>query len=270
MGNSRMVYNCLYMKKQSKSKVSKTKKIPIIVANWKTNPVNISKAKDLVNSFAKNLKYEVIVCPPSVYSSLVIDFSKNKKIKFGLQNVSEFNEGAHTGEVGAKMAKSVGYTHSIIGHSERRKGGETSEMVSRKVFETVKSGLTPIVCIGEDVRDSEGGYLSTLKNQIYESLSSLTEKDFSKIIIAYEPVWAIGAEKPVIPQDLHETSLFIRKALSEKFGPKALKVRMLYGGSVFPENAKALIDGGEIDGFLLGRVSLDQKGFRKLIDILLA
>lgn len=269
MGNSRMVYNCLYMKKQPKNKTSKSKKNPIIVANWKTNPINFSKARELVKSFSKNLKSEVVVCPPSLYSSLVSEFSKNKKIKFGLQNISEFNEGAHTGEVGAKMAKSVGYIYSIIGHSERRKGGETSDMVSRKVFETIKSGLIPIICIGEDVRDNEGGYLSILKNQIYESLSSLTEKDFSKIIIAYEPVWAIGAEKPVTPQDLHETSLFIRKALSEKFGPKALKVKMLYGGSVFPENAKALIDGGEIDGFLLGRVSLDQKGFKKLIDILL-
>lgn len=241
----------------------------LIVANWKMNPETAEKAKEIFLETKKVVKIlkntKVVICPPFVYLS---DLEKvnDSKIILGAQDMFWEKSGSFTGEISAGMLSKEGYV--ILGHSERRELGETDEMVSKKTISAIKSGLLPIVCVGEKERDDKGEYLHFLRNQITSSLVSLPKRYLAKLVIAYEPVWAIGKseDQAMKPGDIHETSLYIRKILSEIYDQKsALSVPVLYGGSVNHNNAKDMITLGEVQGLLVGRESLAPKKFEELL-----
>ena len=240
----------------------------IFIANWKANPENYKEAQAYVREFCK-VKLpkgeKVVICPPALFLQGLK--SLLPKAYFGVQNISEVSAGAHTGEVTAKMAKTGGAEYVIVGHSERRKMGETNEVVAKKVALALKVGLTPILCIGEESRDMDGQFYKNLHDSIYECLGSLPKASIKNIILAYEPVWAIGSKGQVIsPEDLGEAVVFLKKVLSDIAGEKITKkVKVIYGGSVNNKNV-GVLSGAGVEGFLVGRASLSVKKFFELIN----
>jgi len=243
----------------------------LIVANWKMNPDTYAKADKLFQESVKIArqakKTELVLCIPYPW---LTDFShkKNQAVSFGGQDASINQSGPLTGEVSPKMLTGSGVGYVILGHSERRALGETDELISQKVLASLQSGLKVILCIGEGFRDDHGEYLMFLRNQIVNSLKKVQKKYLKKLIIAYEPVWAIGKSEAeaMKPADLHETSIFIKKILAEIYGQElGIQVTILYGGSVSPDNAKDLISLGEVQGLLVGHISLNSKKFGELL-----
>jgi len=241
----------------------------LIVGNWKMNPETGEKAKEIFQGTQKIVKTlkntKVVVCPPFVYLS---DLGKinNSKIVLGAQDMFWEKSGSFTGEISSNMLKKESYV--ILGHSERRNLGETDEMVSKKLISAIKAGLQPILCIGEKERDAHGDYLLFLRNQIINSLGKLQKRYLVDLIIAYEPVWAIGKTEAeaMKPTDIHEMTIFIKKVLSEKYDQKvATAVPILYGGSVGYKNAKDIIVLGEVQGLLVGHESLKVEKFSELL-----
>jgi triosephosphate isomerase len=251
------------------------KKKGLVVGNWKMNPETIEEVKKIVAPIkrfsAKLKKTEVVLAPSFVHLPAVGKMiERSKKINLGAQNASDKNSGAHTGEVSSLALKHLGVKYVIVGHSERRATGETSFGVNSKIKTILANSLIPIVCIGEKERDRNGEYLEEIKKQIKETLSGLSAKDFMNIIITYEPVWAIGKSwrEAMTGTDMHEMSLLIKKLLSEMFGGDYGKnTKILYGGSVEPENAEDLIKKGDIYGFLIGHASLDTEQFKEILKI---
>jgi triosephosphate isomerase (TIM) len=242
----------------------------IIVGNWKMNPNSWAEATNIfskVKRTATKLKStHVVMCPPYVYISKFIPAKGKHVVGIGAQNAYFEPGGAFTGEVSATMLKDTGVTHCIVGHSERRAMGETDEVVAKKVQAVMEAGIHPIVCIGEKERDGHGLYMDILKNQIKNSLSKIPKKLLSQLIIAYEPIWAIGAKEPMEPSVIEETTIFVRKILSDLFGQEnALKTPVLYGGSINFRNAPDIISRGKVDGLLVGRESVNTPGFVELI-----
>jgi triosephosphate isomerase len=242
----------------------------IVVANWKMNPENISQAKKLFSQISRNAntlkRTKVVIAPPFLFISNLK--ANGKKVSLGAQDSFWGRTGASTGEISTVMLKNAGVTSIILGHSERRTFGETDSVVSKKVSDVLKEGLIPIVCIGEKERDEHGNYLSFLSEQIKKSLSGVSRRNISQVIIAYEPIWAIGktAEDAMNPHKLHEVVIFIYKTLTVLFGRElASKVVIIYGGSVESSNADDLIRNGNVKGFLVGRASLDSKGFGEIL-----
>jgi triosephosphate isomerase (TIM) len=241
----------------------------LIVGNWKMNPENIEKAKEIFRAIQKTAKdlenTKVVICPPFVYLS---DLEKlnSEGIVLGAQDMFWEKSGAFTGEISAQMLSGEGYV--ILGHSERRELGETDEMVAKKIISAIKAGLHPILCVGEKTRDDHGEYLHFLRNQVINSLGNLPKRYLAKLVIAYEPIWAIGKTEveAMKPTDVHETSLFIKKVIAEIYKEKTIvSVPILYGGSVSHDNAKDLIVLGEVQGLLVGRESLNPKKFSELL-----
>jgi triosephosphate isomerase (TIM) len=242
----------------------------LIVANWKMNPETIEKAKEIFQGTKKTTKLlkntKVVVCPPFVYLSNLEKINDSEVI-LGAQDMFWEKSGSFTGEISAGMLEKESYV--ILGHSERRDLGETDEMVSKKIISAIKAGLKPILCIGEKERDIHGDYLLFLRNQIINSLNKLPKRFLEKVIIAYEPIWAIGKseEEAMKPTDIHETSLFIKKVLAEIYEPKlALSIPILYGGSVSYKNAKEIITLGEVQGLLVGHESLKVERLSMLLN----
>lgn len=191
---------------------------------------------------------------------------KGSSIKVGAQTVSPHAEGAHTGEVSARMLKTLGVSFVIVGHSERRAMGETDEQVRQQLEAALGAGLMAILCVGEVEREPDGSHFAQIANQIHRALHDI--KPMGRLVVAYEPVWAIGksAAEAMRGEDLEETAIFIRKILSEALGrDAALKVPILYGGSVEPANAGALIKEGGINGFLVGHASADIDSFIEIL-----
>lgn len=242
----------------------------IIIGNWKQNPNTHEAAKHIVKGVKKTipklLKTEVVLCPPLVYLS---DLGKGEQpFSRGAQDVSVYDSGSHTGEVSAEMLRDSGVEFCIVGHSERRKMGETDEVVSKKVQELHRAGVTAVVCVGEEVRDPAGAYLDTLKNQIKNSLAGVEKKNTSLLVIAYEPVWAIGATAAMSASDVHETGIFVKKTLADLFGHEYVaKVPVLYGGSVTFRNAGEIVRDGHVDGLLVGRESVNPQGFNEILRV---
>lgn len=240
----------------------------LIVGNWKMNPIEVEDARDIVKAVkrvsGKLKKSQVVVCPPFVYTSL---FSKSKGGNFflGAQNAHHEMHGSITGEVSFSMLYQLGVRFVILGHSERRKMGETDEVVNQKVKSVVNGGMLAIVCIGESSRDHNGDYLELIKRQLHIALTDIPKKLLGNIVIAYEPVWAIGASSAMSPRDLHEMSIYIRKVLNDMFSIASDDVRILYGGAVDKVNAEELIREGNVAGFLVGRQSLVPKDFIEIM-----
>ena len=255
--------------------MSKNKRI--VIANWKMNPQMPDEAKAIflgTRRASENLKHtEVVVCPPFLYFSTVgklITPKIKSKVRLGVQNVFWEDRGSFTGEVSAAMVKAGGGTHVIVGHSERRALGETDEMVGKKVAAIVREDLIAIFCIGERERDVNGNYLSFLKQQLLAGLSGVQKKHISQIVVAYEPVWAIGKseQEALKGNGMHEMTIFIRKILSDIYGREfAAPVPILYGGSVTAANAGDIVGEGHTDGLLVGRQSLEPAQFSEILKI---
>jgi triosephosphate isomerase len=211
---------------------------------------------------------EIVLCPPFPALAAAAQAAGGGAIAIGAQNLHWEDEGAFTGEVSGEMIVAAGATHAIVGHSERRQYfGETDETVKRRVFAALKVGLTPIVCVGETLEERESDSTETvLEKQFRGGLAALTGDQFSRIIIAYEPVWAIGTGRTATPEIADEAHRFLREIAADVFGPQhADAVRILYGGSVKPANVQALMEKEHIDGGLVGGASLEPESFAAIV-----
>ncbi len=242
---------------------------PIIAGNWKMNNT-ASEGVALVNAIKDNVKNaccDVVVCVPAIDIPAVAEALKGSNIELGAQNVHFAAKGAYTGEISAEMLKEYGVKYVIIGHSERRQYfGETDETVNKRTLAALEAGLIPIVCIGESLEERETGKTETvLDRQIETGLKGID--DISKVVIAYEPIWAIGTGKTATSEQANETIAYIRKKCGETFCPKcAEKVRIQYGGSMNAGNCKVLMAMPEIDGGLIGGASLKPVDFAAIVN----
>jgi triosephosphate isomerase len=243
---------------------------PIIAGNWKMN--NTAKeSKELVLGLLPKIsgaQCEVVLCVPFTDIAAVKKLLKGTAVKLGAQNVHFAEKGAYTGEISADMLKELKVNYVIIGHSERRQYfGETDETVNKKIAACLAKKLKPIVCVGETLAEREGGKTEeVLYRQVTEGLKGYKSKDFDKIVIAYEPVWAIGTGKTATAEDANNTIKYIREVLRKKFSAKiAEKVRIQYGGSMNPKNAAQLMAMSDIDGGLIGGASLKADDFAAVV-----
>src|SRR5216684_5259669 len=243
----------------------------LIAANWKMykNPSQTKEFfRDFVPMIAGHDRDEVVVCPPYIDLHAALDSAKGSQIAIGAQDVYWKDEGAFTGEVSSAMLVAIGCTHVIIGHSERRQYfSETDDTVNMKLKAVLEHDLTPIVCVGEVLEEREAGLTEdVLRRQCLRAFHAVSAKKAAKLVIAYEPVWAIGTGKTATPQLASEAHLLIRGEAAKAFGEEfSNKLRILYGGSVKPENVKALMAEEEIDGALVGGASLDPKSFAAIV-----
>ena len=248
----------------------------IIIGNWKMNPVSLKDAEKLFGDVAKSIsgikktarKTEVVICPPFIYLERLKKMSKT--IALGAQDAFWEDVGAYTGEMSPFMLYNLGVKYVILGHSERRALGENNSDVNKKIKAALSAGLRPILCVGESVRDENHSYFNLVKTQLGECLNGISKNLISKIIIAYEPIWAISStanRKDATSVDSREMAIFIRKILSDKFGMEAKKVRVIYGGSANEKDAEDFLKNGGVDGLLPGRASLDAKKFTEVIKI---
>jgi triosephosphate isomerase len=245
---------------------------PIVAGNWKLHGSRAENARlveEIMAQVPSKPAGQCIVCPPLVYLQEVGRLLRGSSIELGAQDVCAETHGAFTGEVSAAMLKDVGCEYVIVGHSERRQfHGETDESVNRKVKACLAFGLKAIVCVGEDLEQRESGEeKSVVSGQLSGGLAGLTLADMERIIIAYEPVWAIGTGKTATPEQAQEMHAYIRRALSGSHSAEcAAGVRILYGGSVKPDNIRELMDREDIDGALVGGASLDAGSFSGIVN----
>ncbi len=243
----------------------------MLAANWKMFKTP-DQARDFFRDFLPLVKDhdrdEIVVCPTFLAIHAAVDAAKGSNVAVGAQNLHWEKDGAFTGEVNAGMLVAVGLTHVIIGHSERRQYfGETDDTVNLKLKSALEAGLTPIVCVGEVLEEREAGLTDdVLRRQCVRAFNAMSAKKAAKLVVAYEPVWAIGTGKTATPQMASDAHAIIRGEAAKAFGQEfADKLRILYGGSVKPENAKALMSEEEIDGGLVGGASLDPKSFAAIV-----
>ena len=244
----------------------------IVAGNWKMNTTlneGVGLAKD-VNDALKGVepKCEVIICVPFTHLASVNGVIDSSRLGLGAENCADHKSGSYTGEVSAAMVASTGAKYVILGHSERRQYyGETSETLREKVALAFENNLKPIFCIGEVLAERENGtHFDVVKAQIEEGLFNLSAEDFGKIILAYEPVWAIGTGKTATDDQAEEMHAFIRNVIAEKYGKEvAENTSILYGGSCKPTNAAALFAKPNVDGGLIGGAALDAQSFMGIV-----
>lgn len=241
---------------------------PLVVGNWKTYTSLRSEAlklfKKIEKSIPRGTDAEVVVCPPAPLLGVLAGSYSGKRVVFGAQDVSA--DGALTGGTEAHLIADLGARYAIVGHAERRAEGDTDEVVARKLVAALGAGLTPILCVGESARDLDGAYLATLEKSLTASLARLDGALFKKVVVAYEPVWAIGAAEAPAASIVREALIFIRKVLASRFDRAvAMRTRVLYGGAVTEANARVLIEEGGASGFLVGRASTDAEEFIGII-----
>lgn len=243
---------------------------PLVIGNWKMNPVSVTEVKTIVMSLKtalkKNTEVNVVIVPPVLYLPEVKKLLGGSTIGLGAQNVHPAPSGAQTGEHSISMLAAFGVATVIVGHSERRALGETDAQVGEKVAALIKAKLTPVVCIGERERDAQGNFFMLIEAQIKAALTGVPKARFKDVVIAYEPIWAIGTGKTATAEDVNEMRLFIQKILTKHFDrASAGKIRIIYGGSVSAANAADLFVGGGVDGFLVGGASLRPQEFAQII-----
>jgi triosephosphate isomerase (TIM) len=249
------------------------KHTPLVIGNWKENPQTHALAQKLVIDVKKSVPKKgitaiVAVATPSVFIAEAKKGFTKTRVQLAAQDCSHEEGGAFTGEVSVSMLKSFGVTHVIVGHSERRALGESDERVALKVQRVLKAGLTAVVCIGEKKRDTQGDYFNTVESQLRSVLAVVPKGALSRLVVAYEPIWAIGTGKHATAEDVQEMKLFIQKVIADAIARTAVsKVRVLYGGSVSTENAESLLHVGKADGFLIGGTSLKAADFAFVVKI---
>jgi triosephosphate isomerase (TIM) len=243
----------------------------VMAANWKmykTPDQTRDFFRDFLPLIAGHDRDEIVVCPTYLCIDAAETAAKGSAIGIGAQDVYWEKEGAYTGEINAAMLVTVGVTHVIIGHSARRQHfGETDDTANQKLKSSLEAGLTPIVCVGEVLEEREAGLTDdVLRRQCLRAFHAISAKKAGKLVVAYEPVWAIGTGKTATPQMASDAHSIIRGEAAKAFGQElADSLRILYGGSVKPENAKALMSEEEIDGALVGGASLDPKSFTAIV-----
>ena len=247
-----------------------TKKL--VIGNWKMNPISEKEAEKLFTNISNNIsnikKTDIVICPPFLYLSKLNKISK--KINLGAQDAFWGSTGAFTGQISAEMLLNLGVKYVILGHSERRELGENNILINKKIKGALSFGLTPILCVGDKVRDENHEYFNFVKSQVEECLDGIKKEQLSKMIIAYEPIWALSTtlnRKDATPDDSREMNIFIKKVLSDKFGVKTEMSKIIYGGSVNEKNISEFMKNGGIDGVLVGGASLDPGKFLEIINI---
>src|SRR5678815_1486568 len=243
----------------------------IIAGNWKMNRT-VAEGLDLVADLKRELanikELDIVVCPPFTALSAVSKAILDSNIRLGAQNMSEHNHGAYTGEIAAGMLKEFSVRYVILGHSERRQyQKESDELIAKKALAVHGASLKPIVCVGETLAEREGGQTETvLERQIRGSLAGLSKDQMSETVLAYEPVWAIGTGKTATTAQAQEAHAFIRNLLVKLFDETiARRVRIQYGGSVKPSNARELMSQADVDGALVGGASLEARSFADIV-----
>lgn len=244
---------------------------PLIAGNWKMN-LTRAEAIDLASGLASasfESDAEVLVCPTPVFVDAVASAVKDSSVAVGGQDVYFESNGAFTGETSCAMLNDLGCTFVILGHSERRNViGETDELINKKVHAALAAGLTPVLCVGELLEQRESGQTQeVVKGQFEGSLAGVTEEQIRNVVIAYEPVWAIGTGKTASPEQAQEVHADLRKLLAERYNSEISEsVRILYGGSVKPNNAAELLSQTDIDGALVGGASLKVDSFTAIVN----
>ena len=243
----------------------------VMAANWKMhkNPTQtLAFFQEFLPMVAGHTRDEIVVCPPYIDLYVAIAQAKGSEVAVGAQDLHWEKEGAYTGEICPGMLLDIGCTHVIIGHSERRQYfGETDDIVNFKLKAALEAGLTPIVCVGEVLEEREAGLTEdVLRRQCLRAFHAISAKKAAKLVVAYEPVWAIGTGKTATPPMASEAHSLIRGEAAKAFSPVFSEhLRILYGGSVKPENVKGLMAETEIDGALVGGASLDPKSFAAIV-----
>ncbi|MCX6764414.1 MAG: triose-phosphate isomerase [Candidatus Nealsonbacteria bacterium] len=247
----------------------------LIVANWKMNPSSLAKAKALFDSITKGVgeikEDEIVICPPYIYLADIageLEKNKNSKLKLGAQDCFWEKEGAFTGEISPSMLRDLGCKYVILGHSERRKHlKEKSSMINKKLKLALEEGLNCILCVGENEKEKRKGEIQkVIRHQLEKGLSKVPKSKADKIVIAYEPVWAIGTGKSCKPVEAQVINFMIRKILTRIYDRStAQSIRILYGGSVDREKASTFLKETEMKGVLIGGASLDSVEFIKIV-----
>lgn len=246
------------------------KRTALVIGNWKLNPSNLADAQKLIDGIGKKYKQReqqfVAVAPSFVHLSEVAKKIGKKPLALAAQDIATEVIGPFTGEVSAAQLRDLKVEYVIVGHSERRAMGETDEQVQKKVLLALKHKLVPVVCVGERERDTQGNFFTFIEKQVKALADVLSATEIKKIVIAYEPIWAIGTGKTATASDVKEMQLFLFATLTKLYDkPTAHKVTLLYGGSVKPENAKELHKEGGMSGFLVGGASLKVDDFLAII-----
>jgi len=243
----------------------------LIAGNWKMNKTSadaLTLSKEIVAEVGKVIDVEIVICPPFTSLETVAKTVDGSNVKLGAQNMHPEASGAYTGEVSAPMLRALFATHVILGHSERRAYfGETDTFINKKVLVALTNQLRPILCVGETLAEREGGAtLKVVQTQLEAGLAGVSKEQAPTVVIAYEPVWAIGTGKVATTEQAQEVHAFIRSLLVKLFGEQiAQKVRILYGGSMKPSNAPELLAQKDIDGGLIGGAALEARSFVDLV-----
>ena len=254
--------------------VSERKMKKLVVANWKMNPGTIAEAVKLFGEIkkmaAKTGRVQTVICAPFIHLPVLLGLVSGQRLVLGAQNCFYERTGAFTGEVSPSQLVSLGVQYVILGHSERRQMGENDVQIGQKVTAALKEGLSVILCVGEEVRDEEGEFLSIVRRQLEIALANIPRRYFLNLRIAYEPIWAIsthsGGEES--PEDMLKMSIYLRKQLAVIAGKDmATKIPLLYGGSVDEQNVAGYLARGGVQGVLVGRASLWSENFTHIIKI---
>ena len=246
-------------------------RVPIIAGNWKMNKT-VDESIELVNSIKREVfeisGVEIVICPPFTSLTAVSEMITDTNIALGAQDCYWLNDGAYTGEISPRMLKNTGCAYVIIGHSERRAlFNETNETVNKKLHAALQEGLKPIMCVGEKLSEREANKtFDVVRDHVENGLKNVKKEDMEKIVIAYEPVWAIGTGKNATPEQAEDVHKFIRELLSKIYDKKTADiVRIQYGGSVTPDNIEGIIIQKDVDGGLIGGASLKAGAFADII-----
>lgn len=241
---------------------------PLIIGNLKANPESIKSCHTLLNEIENSLnksKYKYCIAAPGSYIYNLSEYTY--KCTIGAQNIGALEQGAHTGGETIQMLLSIGAKFVILGHSEVRQLGEESPIIKEKCAKATSLGVMTVLCVGEKSRDSEGEYLNEIIKDLRVCIESVSSEDLKNLVIAYEPVWAIGKNRAATIDEVLEVSIAIRRELANKYGLKAAKsTKVIYGGSVDEDNAAHYIQSAGMDGLLVGRASLEGKKFAKIIN----
>ena len=243
---------------------------PIIAGNWKMHKT-IAEALEFVNDVkdrVDNDKVEAVICAPFTLLKDLKEATKGTNIKIGAQNMHFEEKGAFTGEISPLMLKELDMDYVVIGHSERRQYfNETNETINKKVLKALEVGIDPILCVGETLEEREAGNTKDVcKVQVEKALENVSKEDLAKVVIAYEPVWAIGTGKTATSEDANDVIAYIREVVANLYGELANEVRIQYGGSVKPSNVAEIMNQSDIDGALVGGASLEANDYVKLVN----
>ena len=244
---------------------------PLIAANWKMNKT-VAEAEAFIAALLPRVAavdgVEIVLCPPFLALQAIVDSARGSRVQVFAQNMHQAPEGAFTGEVSARMLEEIDVAGTLLGHSERRQYfGETDRALREKIPAALGAGLHPILCVGETEEERERGDTERkLRHQVQEGLERLTPEQIAQVTIAYEPIWAIGTGKVATPEQADEACAFVRALVADKAKDAAEVVRVLYGGSVSPDNADELLALPDVDGALVGGASLEPESFARIVD----